>query len=44
MGEVVVLVDYVLERGEGVFEISVLVMPEVGLCLKFRKARFEQVL
>ena len=44
MGEVIVLVNNVLERGEGVFEISVLVMPEVGLCLKFRKARFEQVL
>ena len=44
MGEVVVLVDHVLERGEGVLEIGILVMPKVGLCLELREARLEQVL
>lgn len=44
MGEVVVLVHHVLKCIEGMLEISVLVMPKVGLCLEFSKARLEQIL
>ena len=34
MGSVVVLVDYVLKRVEGQLEVCVLVVPEIGFCLK----------
>lgn len=41
MSSVVVLVHYVLKGIEGLLEVCVLVVPEIGLCLELCKTRLK---